>query len=136
MIVLDASAALELLLRTPVGIEIEARVLAPEESLHAPHLIDLEVLQVLRRYVLRENLAPDRAAEALNDLAGLPADRYPHEPFRERVWELRHNLTAYDAVYVALAEGLAAPLVTVDGPLARSSGHQARIEAFGRARND
>lgn len=136
MIVLDASAALELLLRTPVGLEIEARILAPEESLHAPHLIDLEVLQVLRRYVLRESLDPDRAAEALNDLADLPVDRYPHEPFRERVWELRHNLTAYDAVYVALAEGLEAPLVTVDGPLTRSSGHEAHIEAFGRARND
>jgi predicted nucleic acid-binding protein len=128
VIVLDASAAIELVLRTPTGLEIETRILTPEESLHAPHLIDLEVVQVLRRYVLHEDLDADRALEALHDFTDLPLERYPHRPFAERVWELRRNLTAYDGAYVALAEVLDAPLVTVDGPLARSSGHRAQIE--------
>lgn len=103
----------------------------PLESLHAPHLIDLEVLQVLRRYVLHGDLAPGRAQEALDDLAALPLERYSHQPFGARVWELRHNLTAYDGAYVALAEALDAPLVTADGPLARSTGHRARVEVLG-----
>lgn len=132
MIVLDASAAIELVLRTPTGLEIETRILTPEESLHAPHLIDLEVVQVLRRYALHEDLDADRALEALHDFTDLPLERYPHRPFAERVWELRRNLTAYDGAYVALAEVLEAPLLTVDGPLARSSGHEARIEVVGR----
>lgn len=111
---------------------VEARVLTPEESLHVPHLIDLEVLQILRRYVLHEELEADRALEALQDFADLPLERYPHESFAQRIWELRHNLTAYDGAYVALAEVLGAPLLTADGPLARSSGHRARMEVFGR----
>lgn len=131
MIVLDASAALELLLRTPAGLAVASRVLAPEESLHAPHLLDLEVLQVLRRYVLHQDLDPGRAQEALEDLDALPLERYPHQPFAARVWELRHNLTAYDGAYVALAEALDVPLVTMDGPIAWASGHRARIEVVG-----
>jgi predicted nucleic acid-binding protein len=128
MIVLDASAALELLIRSPTGRVLEARLLAPGESLHAPHLLDLEVLQVLRRYVRKGEMSEGRAMDAIDDFRALPVNRYPHEPFSARVWELRDNLSAYDAVYVALAEALRAPLVTCDAALAAAPGHEASVE--------
>ena len=96
--------------------------------MHAPHLLDVEVAQVLRRYALAGTFGADRGAEALEDLADFPIARYPHQPFLSRIWELRHNVTAYDAAYLALAEVLAAPLVTRDAKLASTTGHQARIE--------
>lgn len=130
MIVLDASAALEVLLRTPNGQDIQNRIFAQGESLHAPHLIDLEVAAVLRRYVIAGDMDVDRAGEALIDFADFPMQRYPHHPFVQRTWALRHNITVYDAVYVALAEALKAVLVTADGRLARSSGHDASVEIF------
>lgn len=128
MIVLDASAVLELLLRTTGGVAVSERIASPNESLHTPHLLDLEVLQVLRRYGASGALSADRAQLALEDLAALDLERYPHEPLLGRVWQLRDNLTAYDAAYVALAEALAAPLLTFDVRLARAPGHRARIE--------
>ena len=128
MIVVDSSAVLEVLLATPAGAQVEERIFSPGESLHAPHLLDLEVVQVLRRYSAAGELTPQRAREALNDLADLPISRYPHDLFLFRVWQLRHNLTAYDAVYLALAEALSAPLVTRDARLASAPGHRARIE--------
>ena len=112
MIVIDASAVLEVLLRTPVASAIERRLFGPGEALHAPHLIDIEVAHVLRRYALAGDMSAARGREALEDLADFSVRRYPHDVLLPRVWELRANLTAYDAAYVALAEALGAPLVT------------------------
>jgi len=128
MIVVDASVVLEVLLRTRRGRKIEARLLAGKRSLCAPHLLDVEVAQVLRRYARAGELDDRRGNEALQDLADLPLDRYPHDPLLARVWELSENLTAYDAVYVALAELLDAALITADRRLADSPGHRAAIE--------
>lgn len=128
MIVIDASALLEVLLVTPAALGIEDRLFAPDQTLHAPHLIDLEVAQVLRRYCASGELEPGRAQEALDDLAAFALQRYPHDLFLPRVWELRHNITAYDAAYIALAEELSAPLLTADQHLARAPGHRAKIE--------
>ena len=130
MIVLDASAAIELLLRTPAGIKIDRRIFSPPEPLHAPHLLDVEVAQVLRRHVREKTLSEQRAREALEDLDDLPLTRYPHDFLIPRVWELRAALTAYDAVYVALAELLGAALVTCDRRIAAAPGHQATVEIF------
>lgn len=128
MIVVDASALLEVLLNTPVGRRIAGRLFANNETLHAPHLIDVEVAQVLRRYALAGELDPDRGLQALEDLADFPLTRYPHDLFLPRIWDLRHNVTAYDAAYVALAEALSAPLLTRDAGLAASAGQYAQIE--------
>jgi predicted nucleic acid-binding protein len=128
VIVLDASVVLEVLLRMPAGIALEERLFEPEETLHVPHLLDVEVVQVLRRYALAGEVEPQRCHSALEDLAGLPLTRYPHDFLMSRVWDLRANLSAYDAVYVALAEALDAPLLTRDRRLANAPGHGARVE--------
>lgn len=128
MIVIDASVAVELLLRTPSALEIEKRVFAPDETIHAPHLMDLEVASVLRRYCAVGELTPVRAVQALEDLADLPVNRYPHDLFLPRIWQLRNNLTVYDAAYVALAECLDAILLTSDAHLAGAPGNSAIIE--------
>jgi len=128
MMVVDASAILEVLLATPAAPRVAERLFAPGETLHAPHLLDLEIAQVLRRYWLSGELAPERSLQALEDLADLPLTRYPHDLFLLRIWELRHNLTAYDAAYLALAEALGAPLLTRDRALASSSGHTVTVE--------
>jgi predicted nucleic acid-binding protein len=130
VIVLDASAALELLLATPRGQALAGRLFAPGETLHAPHLIDLETAQVLRRYAFLGEVSAERGRQALDDLADLPLSRYPHTVFLPRIWELRHNATAYDAAYLALAEALDAPLVTADARLATSPGHTAVVEVI------
>jgi predicted nucleic acid-binding protein len=122
MIVLDASAAVELLLGTELGRIIGLRIADPEISLHSPHLIDVEVTQALRRYVQEGDLDLGAAQAALDDFRSLDIERHSHEPLLDRVWALRNNLTAYDAVYVALAEALDAVLLTCDGKLARSPG--------------
>ena len=127
MIVVDASAILELLLRTPAAVLVEAQLFAPRQTLHAPHLIDVEVAQVLRRYAATRAIADSRAEEALVDLGDLSLRRYPHDFLLPRIWRLRANLTAYDAAYVALAEALDAPLLTRDAKLAAAPGHHARI---------
>jgi len=97
-------------------------------SLHAPHLLDVEVAQVLRRYVRDKTITAQRGEEALNDLNDLSLNRYPHDFLIPRVWELRATLTAYDAVYVALAELLDAPLLTCDRRIASAPDHHANIE--------
>jgi predicted nucleic acid-binding protein len=128
MIVLDASAVLELVLATEPGRLVRERIAPSEETLHAPHLIDLEVLQVLRRYCASGSLPSERAALAVEDFRALDLERYPHEPMLDRIWQLRENMTAYDAAYVALAEALGAPLLTFDARLANAPGHRARVQ--------
>lgn len=130
MIVIDASALLEVLLGTGTGARVEDRLLSRGESLHAPHLLDVEVAQVLRRYAAAGELTPERGWEALRDLADFPLHRYPHDVLLPRIWELRHNVTAYDGAYLALAEGLAAPLVTCDARLRSAPGHGAKVEVY------
>ena len=130
MIVLDASAVLEWLLQTRVGTRVEARVFSEAATLHAPHLVDIEVAQVLRRYVKKGLITGSRGDQALEDLVDLSLTRYPHDMLLSRIWALRDNLTAYDAAYVALAEALDAPLVTCDTKIAAAPGHRARVEVF------
>jgi predicted nucleic acid-binding protein len=126
--VLDASVVLEVILRTPESDAIADRILSSRERLHAPHLLDLEVAQVLRRYVSRGELTEPRGREALDVLSVFPLTRYSHEPLLGRIWALRERLTAYDAAYVALAEALADTLLTRDQRLARTTGIRARIQ--------
>jgi predicted nucleic acid-binding protein len=130
LIVLDASAAVEVLLQSPVGAAWGERLLTSAVSLHAPHLLDVEVAQVLRRFVREGDVTASRAREALADLADLQVERYPHELLLPRAWELRDNLTAYDAVYVALAELLGATLLTRDDRIRTAPRHRARVEVF------
>ena len=130
MIVVDASALLEFLLQTPLGTRVEARLFRNRDDFHSPHLADVEVTQGLRRLVRTGEVSPDRAAEAIADLADLGLHRHSHVDLLTRAWKLRENITAYDAVYVALAEALEAPIVTCDAPLAKAPGHRARIEVI------
>ena len=130
MIVLDASAAVDWLLQTGAGRRIETRMYAHSESLHAPHLLDLEVAQVLRRLSAEGTLTTQRADEAIRDLLDLRLTRYAHSILLPRIWQHRHNLSAYDAAYVALAETLGATLITRDACLASAPGHSAMIELF------
>jgi predicted nucleic acid-binding protein len=131
MIVPDASVVLEVILRTKRGLKIEARLLSSRETLHAPHFIDLEVCQVLRRYLLNKDLTAERAADAIEDFQSIRIFRYPHRIFVDRIWELRNNMTAYDAAYVAVAETIGAHLLTTDKRLASTSHHSATIEFIG-----
>lgn len=130
MIILDASAAVDWLLQTSAGQHIEKRIYSRNESLHAPHLLDIEVAQVLRRLEREGTISARRADEAIRDLADLRVTRYPHFVLLPWIWQHRHNLSAYDAAYVALAEKLGAPLVTRDSRLASAPGHTIAIELF------
>ncbi|HSS97481.1 MAG TPA: type II toxin-antitoxin system VapC family toxin [Terriglobales bacterium] len=130
MIVLDASAAVDWLLQTPAGQRIEKRIYAKSESLHAPHLLDLEIAQVLRRLVRENLISSQRAEQALEDFLNMRVTRYPHNVLLPRIWRLRHNLSAYDAAYVVLAEKLNAPLISRDSRLSSSPDHVAQIELF------
>jgi len=129
LLVVDTSAVLEVLAaREPVAGLVER--LARDGDLHAPHLIDVEFLHALRRLVMNRSISDDRASDARGDFADLALTRYPHHRLSDRIWELRHNLTAYDAVFVALAEALRVPLVTCDARVASASVHMAEIELF------
>jgi predicted nucleic acid-binding protein len=130
VIVLDASAAVDWLLQTSAGQRIEKRIYAQHESLHAPHLIDLEVAQVLRRLARERTISASRAEEAVSDLSDLRLTRYPHFLFLSRIWQLGHNLSAYDAAYITLAEKLGVPLITRNKRLAAASGNGASVELF------
>jgi predicted nucleic acid-binding protein len=130
MIVLDASARVDWLLQTSAGQHIEKRIYSHNETLHAPHLLDLEVTQILRRLALQGVISAHRADEAFRDLLDLRITRYPHLVLLPRIWQLRHNSSAYDVAYIVLAEKLGAALVTRDGRLASASGHAAAVELF------
>lgn len=128
MIVLDSSAALEALVGRSEDALFE-RVTSARE-IHAPHLLDVEVLNGLRKLVMRGRIDANRASDARRDLSDLAIVRYPHVPLLGRMWSLRENLSAPDAAFVALAEALGLPLITCDAHLARAPGPTAMIELF------
>ena len=130
MIVIDASALLEFLLQTSLGARVEARLFGEEDELHAPHLLDVEIAQGLRRLVRTGEVSSGRAEEAIVELTDLDLHRHAHLDLLNRAWKLRDNISAYDAMYVALAEAIDAPIVTCDSPLAKAPGHRARIEVI------
>ncbi len=127
MIVLDASAVVALLLSTEVGRRVADAISSPTVSLHAPQLLDIEVAQALRRYVRQGAITAGRGFTGVETLGQLGIIRYGHSELLSRIWALRENLTAYDATYVALAEALDAPLLTLDTHLASAPGHEARV---------
>jgi predicted nucleic acid-binding protein len=132
VIVIDASALLEILLRTDRADRLMERAFSGSEQMHAPQLLDIEVTQVLRRLVRQKEITVARAEQALQDLADLLIERHEHQALVQRIWQLRDSLSAYDGAYVALAEAIAAPLLTCDGKLAGSHGHRATIELVAR----
>ena len=128
MLVLDTSAALHALAHRPAHPALLARL--REEELIAPHVVDLELLQALRGLVRGGQVSPDQALDVRADFEALSITRYAHGGLTDRIWELRHNLTAYDAAFVALAELLDCPLVTSDARMAKASGHRADVEVY------
>lgn len=128
MIVLDASVVVELLLGGDRAEPVLARLEAHEGRLHAPALLDLEVAQVFRRHLREGRIRPERGEAAIEILQELPVTRHIETPLLPRLWQLRDNLTAYDAAYVALAEVLACPVVTYDAALAHAPGISVPIE--------
>lgn len=122
MLVLDASAVVELLLGTSRALAVIDRLEDETHTIHAPHLIDVEVLGVLRRLALRGVISAAAAARALDDYRDLGIERHAHEPLLERAWAIRENVTAADAMYVALAEALPARLLTFDARLLNAPG--------------
>jgi len=133
MIVVDASAITELLLQTELGSRVERRLYRDDDVLHAPHLLDVEVLSAMRRLVRAGEVRVDRVREAIEDLGLLRIIRHGHLDLAARAWQLRQNFTAYDAVYLALAESLDATVVTCDSPFGAAPGHSARIEVISPA---
>ena len=131
MIVVDTSAILGVLAGQPRIPQLVDR-LTSDSDLHAPHLLDVEFQHALRRLVVAGAISDERATDARMDFADLTVIRYPHVSLADRMWELRHNVTAYDAAFLALAEALGVPLVTCDARLARAPGHEASVEVFPR----
>lgn len=127
MIVVDASVVVEVLMAGPASDSILAR-LQEGEDLYAPELMDIEVLHVLRRAAAHHDLSAKRAQQSVALLGALPIIRVGHESLCSRIWQLRENLSAYDAAYVALAEGLGATLLTRDRKLTRAPGIRAPVE--------
>lgn len=127
MIVIDASAAIEVLLDARSAASITEFLDTDQPQLGAPHLIDLEIIQVLRRHLRNRALSHERAREAVADWQAFPVLRYPHDDLLSRVFEMRDNATSYDAVYIALAEALNAPLLTHDAKLKTVPGHNVKI---------
>ncbi len=101
-----------------------------DDGLHVPHLFEVEVMNVLRRYALGDGFSERRGTELLEDLTTMRITRYPHTALLPRIWELKDNVTAYDAAYIALAETLEAPLVTRDERLSRAPGIRAAVELY------
>lgn len=128
MIVLDASVVVELLINSPVADSLRRDLASRTDSFIAPHLLDVEVVSAIRSLAAAQRIDSHRSKKLLADLAMLPAQRFPHTPLLSRMWELRHNFTAYDAAYIALAEATDSILYTVDEKL--SNGHRARVAVF------
>jgi predicted nucleic acid-binding protein len=120
----------ELLLGGRRAVELYARLAMEEQAWHAPHLIEVEVCHVLRRLYLSRQMTDLRGRRALRDYSAFGLSLHEHSPLLSRAWALRANLSVYDAVYVALAEGLRAPLLTLDAKLAKTTGHVAKIEVL------
>lgn len=120
MIVIDASVALEFFVQGPARAAIQARLSLSKNAIHAPHLIDVEFAQSLRRWLLLRNISEQRAGAAMTDWQLFRVTRHHHGPLLSRIWELRSNYTAYDAAYIALAESMGAPLITRDRKLANA----------------
>lgn len=127
-VVADASAIVEYLLRTDRASAIEVIVQDPEVDVHVPYLCDVEVVSALRRTLRLGRATPQRASEALEDYVDLPVIRHGHTDLVARALDLRENFTAYDAMYVALAERLDAALLTADERLGRSAHQHAALE--------
>ncbi len=128
MIVLDASVVVELLTNRALADTIRLAIAESDEALIAPYLLDIEVMNAVRGLAAARLIGQDAAQEIVANLTDLPVDRLEHIPFLHRIWELRHNLTAYDATYIAIAEATDSTLFTMDGKLAR--GHRASVRVF------
>jgi len=128
MIVLDASAVVEVLTNSPLADSVRRNVAESGDSLIVPHLLDVEVISALRRLVAGQRVDSTHADRVLAELRMFPAERYPHVSLLSRIWELRHNFTAYDATYIALAEATGSVLYTCDKKLAK--GHRAQVFVF------
>lgn len=125
MIVLDASVVVELLTNGPLSGSFKSELAVNGESFIAPHLLDIEVMSALRGMITAQHLDRHQIEQILIALVSLPVERYPHSPLLGRIWELRHNFTAYDAAYIALAEATNSVLYTCDAKL--SKGHRAQV---------
>ena len=128
MIVLDASVVVEVLTNGPLADSLRRHLAGRSESFIVPHLLDVEVVSALRGLIAGRRIDSHRSEQVLAGLAALRARRYAHTPLVGRIWELRHNFTAYDAVYIALAEATNSVLYTCDAKL--SKGHRARVVLF------
>ncbi len=128
MIVLDASVVVELLSNGRLAPAIRNELKDFRDLVLVPFLLDVEVLSAFRRLSGMYRLDSHRMQQVLSALASLPVDRCAHLPLLDRVWELRHNFTSYDAVYIALAEATGATLYTLDAKL--SKGHHAPVVVF------
>ncbi|HEX4345527.1 MAG TPA: type II toxin-antitoxin system VapC family toxin [Solirubrobacteraceae bacterium] len=133
MLVVDASAVVDLLLQRPTAAAVEQHLAAHDFDLHAPALIDVEVLSALRRLVASRETSAGRAADAVDDLLDLPLERHDHTMLVPRVWQLRETIAAYDATYLALAETLSdagCPVVTTDARFARAIARRSDVPAL------
>jgi predicted nucleic acid-binding protein len=130
MLVVDASALTELVLRRPAAARIRTHLI--QHEMHAPHLLDIEVISAVRRLLSHGRVTERRASAAVSAFLNLRVDRYPHSILGRRVWDLRENFSPYDAIYLALAEKLSdgVPLLTVDARFARAARAHTDVEVL------